>query len=322
MLAKSTILATALAAGLGLLGWSAAAWTLDDPAPQAPDAPAPAVATGNPSPGQLLKDNRLKQIGLALHNYAAYASNDRAFPPQTVRGAAMSTGPAILSWRVAILPYIDEEALYKEFHLDESWDGPHNRQLISRMPEIFQTPDAPALPGHTRFQAFWGPGAIFKSQVKGEPGEPKSEGTRLSEITDGMSNTAMVGVAARPVVWTQPDDLAFIPGQEPPSLDTSDARGYAILLADGSINFLPERPTRPNFLTALLTRAGGEVLNWSDQSSLEVPPVRTLGDMSSSPPTPATILIAPASVEDRLRRLEEKMDRLLQKLDADGDPKP
>ena len=45
-----------------------------------------------------------------------------------------------LSWRVQILPFIEEDCLYKEFHQDEPWDSPHNVKLLPRMPKIFIDP--------------------------------------------------------------------------------------------------------------------------------------------------------------------------------------
>src|SRR5262245_36590716 len=68
--------------------------------------------------------NNLKQIGLALHNFEAVHS---ALPPQAI---VDEEGEPLLSWRVAILPYIGEQALYDEFHLDEPWDSEHNLALL------------------------------------------------------------------------------------------------------------------------------------------------------------------------------------------------
>jgi hypothetical protein len=43
------------------------------------------------------------------------------------------------SWRVLILPHLgaEEEKLFKQYHLDEPWNGPHNRELAERMPDVF-----------------------------------------------------------------------------------------------------------------------------------------------------------------------------------------
>ena len=78
--------------------------------------------------------NNLKQIGLALHNY--HTKHD-TFPPAYSRG---KDGKPLLSWRVLVLPFLGEQALYDQFHLDEAWDSPHNRTLISKMPAAYSVP--------------------------------------------------------------------------------------------------------------------------------------------------------------------------------------
>ena len=66
--------------------------------------------------------NNEKQIGLAIHNYIA---SHGSFPPAYTQDNA---GKPLLSWRVLILPYIEQDALFKEFHLDEAWDSPITRR--------------------------------------------------------------------------------------------------------------------------------------------------------------------------------------------------
>lgn len=66
----------------------------------------------------------LRQIGLALHSF--HATFNR-FPPAIVVGP---DGKPWHSWRVLLLPYLDERALYEEYKWDEPWDGPNNRRLI------------------------------------------------------------------------------------------------------------------------------------------------------------------------------------------------
>jgi hypothetical protein len=78
--------------------------------------------------------NHLKQLALAILNFA---DRNKRFPAV---GSFDASGQPLLSWRVHVLPYLDEAELYKQFRLDEPWDSPHNSQLISKMPEAFACP--------------------------------------------------------------------------------------------------------------------------------------------------------------------------------------
>src|SRR5262249_7254639 len=78
--------------------------------------------------------NKLRQIGLA---FPSYRDPDDHFRAQAIWDAK---GKPLLSWRVAILPFIEEEALYRQFKLDEPWDSPHNKKLIPLMPKTYAAP--------------------------------------------------------------------------------------------------------------------------------------------------------------------------------------
>src|SRR5207253_5271036 len=95
--------------------------------------------------------NNLKQLGLAMHNYNNTYNH---LPAVAIKD---TKGKALLSWRVAILPFVEEEKLYKEFHLDEPWDSAHNKKLLGKMPKLF----APVMgktkqPHSTYYQVFTG----------------------------------------------------------------------------------------------------------------------------------------------------------------------
>ncbi len=93
--------------------------------------------------------NNLKQIGLALHNYH---DTTNGFPAAAITS---KDGKPLLSWRVAILPYIEQQELYNQFHLNEPWDSPHNKTLIARMPVAYNCPSRiPAGAGHDHLQGF------------------------------------------------------------------------------------------------------------------------------------------------------------------------
>src|SRR5262249_18004414 len=111
-------------------------------------------------------------------------------------------GKPLLSWRVAILPYVGEDALYKSFHLDEPWDSPHNLPLVQHMPKIYADPDptiqAMSGSGKTSYQVPVGKETIFFN----------NEGATLREISDGTANTIeLVQLDSQHAVeWSKPSD--------------------------------------------------------------------------------------------------------------------
>ena len=190
--------------------------------------------------------NNLKQIGLAMHNY--HSTND-CFPDNAIRDAA---GRPLLSWRVAILPYIEQGTLYNKFKLDEPWDSPHNIALLAEMPNTYRCPSTPTpVPptGQTSYQVFVGPGTLFNG----------TKPSQIQNVTDGTSNTIMVAEAAKPVAWTAPDDIVFDPTIPNFGLGSLHPGGVNSLFADGSVRFL-RTSVQPSVLSALITRDGGEVV--------------------------------------------------------------
>ncbi len=201
---------------------------------------------------RMVSSNNLKQIGLALHSIH---DAQGAMPVHGVgkNGAMLKAGDKpLLSWRVAILPYLEQDTLYKQFKLDEPWDSDHNKKLIDKMPKTFAPPvGKSAKPGHTHYQMAVGPNAM----------EPR--GWTLVGITDGTSNTLAVAEAAQPVIWTKPDDI-MLPGKDIPKdlkkkFGGLFPGGFNALLWDGSVRFIRDTVSDTT-LAAMLTPAGGEVI--------------------------------------------------------------
>ncbi len=189
--------------------------------------------------------NNLKQMGLAMHNYAS--ANDR-FPPAAI---VDSNGKPLLSWRVAILPFIEQQALYEQFKLDEPWDSPNNIKLLDKLPKVFICPSEiaggpPATTTH--YEAIVGPGAAFEG----------TEGLPIKAFTDGTSNTILVVEAKTAVPWTKPDDVPI--DELPATLGSKHPGGINVLFADGSVRFIKTNVSEA-VLKAMATRAGGEVIS-------------------------------------------------------------
>jgi Protein of unknown function (DUF1559) len=197
--------------------------------------------------------NDLKQILLALHNY--HTKHD-GFPPAY---STSKDGKPLLSWRVLILPFLDQQALYDQFHLDEPWDSAHNRTLIAKMPAVFLCPDekdALVKDGKTRYLAPRSAATIMRG----------AEPVAMREIGDGTSNTVMVLDVGddHAVEWTKPADWEFDPDPAVESIFKShDPSGTNMAFADGAVRYI-SATIKPATLRALLTRDGGEVISPDD----------------------------------------------------------
>jgi len=202
----------------------------------------PAIQAGRGAAQRAQCVNNLKQIGLALHNYHDVYG---AFPPAA---SVDANGKPLLSWRVAILPFLNQVGLHSQFKLDEPWDSPNNIKLLAQMPNAFGCPgDGEIGATSTRYQGIVGQGTIFDG----------TKGTPLQSITDGTSNTIIAVEAETPVEWTKPDDVAL--AEVLTALGSSHPGGTNILMADGAVRFLKDVNV-PTVIKSLSTRAGGEVI--------------------------------------------------------------
>jgi len=219
----------------------------------------PAISRVRESAARMQDANNLKQIGLAFYSVSS-SHGDRLPRAAAFRSA---TGKPLLSWRVAILPYIEQDALYKQFRLDEPWDSPHNIQFVSRMPKTYLVPgQQDDRSGRTHYQVFVGPGTLFEEpKDNGNPGNRMLQfGVRFpADVPDGTANTILVTTARTPVPWTSPQDLPFEPDGPLPPMNDQFSAGFNVLFADGTV-----RPLRPNIpvdvLRAMITRNGGEAV--------------------------------------------------------------
>ncbi len=206
----------------------------------------PAVGAARGAAQRMQSMNNLKQIGLAMQNHLSAL---RTFP------AAYSTdadGKPLLSWRVKILPFIEQNALYEQFKLDEPWDSEHNKRLIAAMPEVYRAAGSQAGPGKTNYLTVRGKDTAF----------PGKEKVRMADITDGTSMTAMVVEASdeRAVIWTKPDDYEYDEDDPIAGLVGLRPGGFSVAFCDGSVHFLGEFAD-PKMVKALFTRNGREVID-------------------------------------------------------------
>jgi hypothetical protein len=179
-----------------------------------------------------------------------YADQHGRLPPAVVYG---KNGQPLYSWRVLILPWMEQQELYKQFHLDEPWDSPHNIQLLECMPMSYAPPPGkrsriPAY--HTVYHVFVGKGTPFE---KGKEVKVGQEG-----FPDGTSNTILIIEAGQPVPWTKPEDLPYDPDGPLPPLDRLFHYMIRVGVADGSVRHVDKEHIGGAAFRAAITRNGGE----------------------------------------------------------------
>lgn len=151
--------------------------------------------------------------------------------PEAASPSAHSTdqaGKPMLSWRVYLLPQLEQQNLFEQFKLDEPWDSPHNQKLIAKMPAIYRT-DANLPRGKTTAVAL----------VSKDSAMPHGRAIRFADITDGLSNTILFVHANRDcaVTWTKPDDIEFDP--QNPLKCLGEGGTFQAVLCDGSVHQIP-----------------------------------------------------------------------------------
>ncbi len=195
--------------------------------------------------------NQFKHILLAMHNYHDVY---RTFP--VAKRYRNEDGRPGLSWRVHILPFLEQNELYEQFKLDEPWDSPHNKKLIAKMPNIYQSDRIPlgqkkTKPGHTTYLAPVGEKTVFGG-AKESP---------IRNIIDGTSNTVILlevkPEAAKP--WTAPDDYRFDPKDPLKDVNVDDSGRWLTGFADGSVQLIKKELSAKTILHLFQMNDGNPV---------------------------------------------------------------
>lgn len=225
----------------------------------------PAVSAAREAAQRTQSANNMKQILLAMHNYHDV---HRGFPSSY---SVDKDGKPLLSWRVHILPYIEGQALYDQFHLDEPWDSEHNLKLLDQMPMVFALPGGDPTTGKTPYQGVSIDDGILGPPKEGELRKAQNAvGRSLDQVRDGSSNTIAVVETniANSVEWTKPADFEGVEMQPLARLLGNWNGGFQVGFADGSVQFIPEGIRIETLIGLFKMSDGGPDDWWNERDRL------------------------------------------------------
>jgi hypothetical protein len=197
--------------------------------------------------------NRLKQAALAVHSYTdAY----RQLPFTALQDNPKDGGK--WSWRVCVLPFVEEDALSRKIDLSKVIDAPVNAALARKMPAVF--------------------GRSSKSESDIVWVQPEKPPQSFSEISDGLSNTIMFVRVNRPMAWMDPanitpEGVVKLPGE------LKDGEDLQVAFYDGSVRNLRKNIAEET-LRQILDPADGQVIGETAQAL-------PLGRAKAAAPVPA-----------------------------------
>ncbi|PHQ36233.1 DUF1559 domain-containing protein [Rhodopirellula bahusiensis] len=202
----------------------------------------PAVQAAREAARRMSCSNNIKQIGLALHNY--HVAYNQLPPAYTVD----EDGNRLHSWRVAILPFMEQQALHQQIDLSKPWDAPENAAVASIVVPAYACPSKVGDPLMTTYVAVVDPSGMFEGAIP----------TKFGQVSDGLASTILVVETENEneVHWMSPEDIDLETLLERSEND-SHVGGGNVLLGDGAVKFITNSIER-GLLEALVTKDGGE----------------------------------------------------------------
>lgn len=208
----------------------------------------PAVQQVRAAARRMHAANNLKQVMLAAHNYhAAYGK----WPADILD---KKTGKPLLSWRVRLLPFLEQQALYDLLRLDESWDSEHNRQFTQFSVPVYRSPSSRLDPNAAMTN-------LLRPTGKGLSNDPEAKNLSIEKFRDGTSNTIWLLEVNddQAVPWAKPADLQVDPNKPQGGLGEMHPGGFNAGFADGSVHFI-DKNIDAQQLYRLFTRAAGDLV--------------------------------------------------------------
>jgi hypothetical protein len=197
--------------------------------------------------------NNMRQIGLACHGHLDV---HKTLP--TPKMIVSKGGKTVeLSWRVSILPFLEQQSLFDQFDRSRAWDTASNVLLVNSMPTVFQDAQRDAIPASTYFQYFTGPNTLWPANAPISSNFPK-------EIPDGSYVTILFAEAANAVPWSSPVDVAITPNKPiplPEMINRERGSWFLACFADGSVRNLHEHELSQEILRSLIDPRDGRLID-------------------------------------------------------------
>ncbi len=206
----------------------------------------PAISKVREAASRSQDQNNMKQLSLGFHA----EQDDRRSVSSLARDRSGKVSPG-LSWRVGLLPYIEQDNLYSSFDFTQAWDSPRNRQYSNTTISTYRSPYDEGAGTGTPYRVFVGGGAMF---------DPDGKAVKFTDIKDGTANTILFVHATEQVPWAQPKELPYSPTAPLPAFGhKSQPNGTNVAMADGSVRFISKNASEAS-IRAAITRAGDERL--------------------------------------------------------------
>ncbi|WP_442484269.1 M56 family metallopeptidase [Aeoliella sp. SH292] len=212
----------------------------------------PAVEAAREAARRSQSMNNMKQILLAMHMY--YSAYNH-FPPAVIYETLPDGKKVARSWRVELLPYFGDEALYQQYRKDEPWDSEANKQVLAKIPAIYRAPSDDLTSTDAGYFVLTGPTTAFSTE---------GEGTRMEDITDGTSNTIALVDAKRDIPWTNPEDIAYDAAKPLPEFGGRHPGIFLAGFTDGSVQAIANEIDQ-QMLRWMIEKADGNPINRAEQ---------------------------------------------------------
>jgi len=187
----------------------------------------------------------LQRIGDAMIRFAAV--NSGRLPPAVI--AANGRPPH--SWRVELLPYLDQEALYAQYRMEEPWDGPANRKVLEQIPDVFRSPFDDPKSTNSGYFAVVAPRAAFEG-IRG-----------VSREAIAVPGNLLLAVESkREIPWTKPEDISWDPENPLPTFGGFMEGKFAFVTLSGTAHTLPNSHAYDQIIESAIFRDSPGLISW------------------------------------------------------------